>query len=204
MDEKQNPNQAVLCGMPCAEPVFSHAGRTEAFYTFPLEIERLSGTLDRINILLRESLLPDCRPTRSGFLLVSGEVRSFNNRSGIGNRLLITVFAQELAQPEAAVWENRVELTGTLCKAPTHRVTPMGREICDLMVAVNRRYGRSDYLPCIVWGQNARRTAEWEVGQQLTLSGRIQSRDYIKVTEDGSVTRTAYEISVSEIEKASF
>ena len=97
--------------------------------------------------------------SRAGLIRIAGEVRSFNNHSGEGSKLVISVFARELSPPETPVWVNEVELTGTLCKSPNRRTTPMGREICDLMLAVNRLYGRSDYLPCIVWGQNARRAA---------------------------------------------
>ena len=199
MDELQTNNRVFLCGAPLGEPVFSHLGRQERFYQFPLEVMRLSGAADRLNIVLRESQLPDVKPARSGLLEVWGELRSFNNRSGVGHRLVITVFARGLYPASEALWENRVELSGTLCKAPVLRVTPMGREICDLLVAVNRPYGRSDYLPCIVWGANARKAAEWGVGQTVELSGRIQSRDYIKNRDGQAVKLTAYEVSASEI-----
>lgn len=195
-------NKAVLCGAPLAEPVFSHISRQEQFYTFPLEVARLSGNVDRLNVILREDLLECFHPSRAGLLRIDGELRSFNNRSGQGSRLVITVFARELAPPDGAMWINEVELTGTLCKPPNHRTTPMGREICDLMVAVNRHYGRSDYLPCIVWGQNARTAALWTVGQRVHILGRIQSREYVKNLPDGAVTRTAFEVSVTNIECA--
>ena len=162
MDEMQTNNRVILCGTPLSSPVFSHASRLEPFYTFPLEVARLSGTVDTINVLLREELLPELKPSRAGLIRIAGEVRSFNNHSGEGSKLVISVFARELSPPETPVWVNEVELTGTLCKSPNRRTTPMGREICDLMLAVNRLYGRSDYLPCIVWGQNARRAALWD------------------------------------------
>ena len=182
MDEMQTHNRVILCGTPLSSPVFSHASRLEPFYTFPLEVARLSGTVDTINVLLREELLPDLKPSRAGLIRIAGEVRSFNNHSGEGSKLVISVFARELSPPETPVWVNEVELTGTLCKSPNRRTTPMGREICDLMLAVNRLYGRSDYLPCIVWGQNARRAALWDVGTRVHLLGRIQSREYIKIS----------------------
>ena len=141
----------------------------------------------------------DLKPSRAGLIRIAGEVRSFNNHSGEGSKLVISVFARELSPPETPVWVNEVELTGTLCKSPNRRTTPMGREICDLMLAVNRLYGRSDYLPCIVWGQNARRAALWDVGTRVHLLGRIQSREYIKNLDGQAVRRTAYEISVSDI-----
>ena len=202
MDMMQTTNKAILCGAPLSDPVFSHTSRQERFYAFPLEVSRLSGNVDRLNIILREDLLPDFKPSRAGLLRVAGELRSFNNRSGEGSRLVITVFARELSQPETAIWANEVELTGALCKSPNHRTTPMGREICDLMLAVNRHYGRSDYLPCIAWGQNARTAAQWEVGQRVHIHGRIQSRDYIKNLDGTPITRTAFEVSVTDIRPA--
>ena len=199
MDEKRN-NSVLLRGSPAGECVFSHQSRSERFYSLPLEVTRLSGTSDRIHLILREEQLSQVRPSRAGLVEVHGELRSFNNRSGEGSRLVITVFAREIITPEEAVWENRVELTGTLCKAPNYRTTPLGREICDLMLAVNRVYGRSDYLPCIAWGQNARRAAQWDVGTRVWLLGRLQSRDYIKNLDGAAVRRTAFEVSVTEIE----
>ena len=199
MDEFMTSNRAVLCGTPLSEPVFSHSARHESFYTFPIEVARLSGVSDTLNVLLRESLLPDVRPSRAGLLEVTGELRSFNNRSGEGNRLVITIFAQELAPPETAEWVNEIELSGAICKAPNYRTTPLGREICDLMLAVSRHYGRSDYIPCIVWGVNARRAALWSIGTSVHVIGRLQSREYTKNFETGAVRRTAYEVSVSDI-----
>lgn len=202
MDIMETTNKAILCGTPLSEPILSHTSRQEQFYTFPLEVARLSGNVDRLNIILREELLPDFQPSRAGLLEITGELRSFNNRSGEGSRLVITVFAQELRQPDTAMWVNEIHLTGTLCKLPNHRTTPMGREICDLLVAVNRHYGRSDYLPCIAWGQNARTAATWQVGQRVHILGRIQSREYVKNLPDGAVTKTAYEVSVTHIHPA--
>lgn len=199
MDETQTNNHVILCGAPVSEPVFSHESRSEPFYTFPLDVARLSGTVDRINILLRRSLLVELRPSPAGLTGVEGELRSFNNRGGQGSRLVISVFARSLWTPEEQIWENRVELTGALCKPPTHRTTPMGREIADLMVAVNRPYGRSDYLPCIAWGQTARMAAEWPVGARVHLTGRIQSREYIKNLDGQAIRRVAYEVSVAEL-----
>ncbi len=199
MDETILNNAVSLTGVPCGVPAFSHESRGEPFYTLPLAVERLSGYRDRLNITLREELLPAIRDTRESMLHITGELRSFNNRSGEGSKLVITVFAQRIEPPEEAVWENSVELTGTLCKPPNLRLTPREREICDLMLAVNRHYGRSDYLPCIAWGLNARRASQWAVGNRLSLRGRIQSRDYIKVLEEGCVTRTAFEVSASEL-----
>lgn len=201
MDEIRSSNRVFLCGTPVSAPQFSHESRGERFLTFPMEISRLSGTMDRINIILREGLSDKLCPSRAGLLEVLGELRSFNNRTGNGSRLVITVFARELATPAAATWENAVELEGALCKTPTHRSTPMGREISDLLLAVNRPYGRSDYLPCIAWGRLARQAAGWPVGTHLRILGRIQSREYIKNLDGEAVRRVAYEVSASQIEE---
>ena len=200
MDETQSNNRVFLCGLPVGEAVLSHETRGQRFYSFPLEVSRLSGTMDRINVLLREEMLPCLRPSKAGLLSVTGQLRSFNNRSGNGSRLVITVFAADLGPAPAAEWENSVELEGTLCRAPKYRSTPLGREITDLMLAVNRPYRRSDYLPCIAWGRNARRAASWTVGTRVRAAGRIQSREYIKNTDSQAVKRVAYEVSLSEID----
>ena len=200
MDESAN-NRIFLRGTPLAEPVYSHKSRDDVFYTFPIETVRLSGTADRLNVILRESLLPDLKPSRAGLVEVEGEIRTFNNRSGQGSRLVITVFARSLFPGSEPVWENRAELTGTICRQPTHRLTPVGREITDLLLAVNRPYGRSDYLPCIAWGQNARLVSTWNVGDKVRLTGRLQSRDYIKNLGGSDQRRVAYEVSVSEISR---
>ena len=131
---------------------------------------------------------------------VTGEVRSFNNRSGEGNRLIITVFARNISLSDEPD-HNHVTLTGTLCKKPTLRATPMGREICDMMLAVNRRYGRSDYLPCIAWGLRARECAHWDVGTRVAVEGRLQSRNYIKTVDGVPVEKTAFEVSVTNAEE---
>ena len=193
-------NQVRLVGVPAGRPAYSHSSRGIDFFSFPLCVQRLSGNSDTLNILLRREQLETLEVADQGKLCVTGEVRSFNSRRSTGARLVITVLARELGFCDEED-DNRVFLTGTLCKAPVLRSTPMGREICDLMLAVNRRYGRSDYLPCICWGALARRAALWPVGQRLQLSGRLQSRDYRKLTEQGLETRTAYEVSAMEIEE---
>lgn len=200
MDEILPCNHVFLRGVPAGEPAYSHQSREIRFFSFPLEVERLSGTADRLNVILRESQLQDLRPSRAGLVEAEGELRSFNNRSGEGHRLVITVFARTIRPGAVPEWSNHVELTGTLCKPPNRRTTPLGREICDLMLAVNRTYGRSDYLPCIAWGATARAARAWDVGQKLELTGRIQSREYIKLSPAGDSSRqTAYEVSAAHI-----
>lgn len=198
MDENISRNIAQLCGVIAAAPVFSHSGRGESFYTFPLEVARLSGTTDRINIIVRDELMESVALNEAEKLCVKGELRSFNNKSGEGAKLVITVFAKELYLCDDDDL-NEVHLVGTLCKKPNLRMTPMGRDICDLMLAVNRRYGRSDYLPCITWGLKAREAAEWDTGTMVTLDGRIQSRSYIKIVGGDPVEKTAFEVSVTDI-----
>ena len=198
MDENVSSNLAVLCGTVAAAPVYSHSSRSESFYTFPLEIMRLSGTADRINVILRSELLESLEVSCDEKLRVIGELRSFNNKSGEGAKLVISVYAKEISFCGDED-ENRIRLIGTLCKKPKLRSTPMGRDICDLMLAVNRRYGRSDYLPCITWGLKARTAAEWDVGTVVELEGRIQSRSYIKLIDEQPVEKTAFEVSVTEI-----
>lgn len=201
MDMTLSNNYVRLCGVMGRAPEYSHTSRGQDFFTFPLEVLRLSGNCDRVNVILRRELLESTEAAESERILVTGQLRTFNNRHGEGARLVISVFAKELClcdEPDS----NLVELCGTLCKSPNLRCTPMGRDICDLMLAVNRHYGRSDYLPCICWGVKAREAALWDVGMKIRLRGRIQSRQYIKLSEEGAVEKTAFEVSVTEAEPA--
>ena len=201
MDTLGRNNYARLRGTLAGPVILSHQNRQERFYRFPLRTERLSGTEDVVNVLARERLLQTDLPVAKR-LDVSGEIRTFNNASGVGAKLVISLFARRLTLSDEDTDENLVLLTGTICKPPVLRRTPLGREICDLMLAVNRHYGRSDYLPCLVWGERAHSVAEWTVGTLVSLTGRFQSRAYHKLLPDGTVTeRTAYEISAAEIER---
>lgn len=201
MDMISPTNYTRLCGTMAAKPAYSHSSRGQEFYIFPLEVTRLSGNCDTINIIARPELLAAVETEERTHICVEGELRTFNNRRGEGAKLVITVFARQIYLTDESDG-NEVALTGTLCKAPNLRSTPMGRDICDLMLAVNRHYGRSDYLPCICWGLKARQSAQWGVGTQVHLTGRIQSRKYIKLNENGAEEKTAYEVSVTEIEEA--
>lgn len=160
----------------------------------------LSGAEDRVNVVASAALLERCPLTEGEELSVEGEVRSFNNRSGVGSPAGDLGLRQTDA-PEPGEEENRLRLTGTLCKVPVYRRTPLGRDICDLMLAVNRRYGRTDYLPCIAWGSLARRCAELAPGNRVELEGRLQSRVYTKRLGETSEERTAFEVSVSVLER---
>lgn len=198
MDMTASNNYTKLCGVIAAAPVYSHSSRGQQFYTFPLEVQRLSGNIDTVNIIARPELLDVLIDEEHSKICVVGQLRTFNNRHGEGAKLVISVFAREIylgSEDDC----NVVRLSGTICKVPTLRCTPMGRDICDLMVAVNRHYGRSDYLPCICWGVKAKEAAQWDVGTRLELEGRIQSRHYIKLTDEGPVEKTAYEVSVTEL-----
>ena len=202
MDMTQENNQVRLCGTMAGPPRYSHSAGGQDFYLFPLEVRRLSGSSDVLNIILRREQLEAGGAEERERLLVTGEVRSFNNRHGEGARLVLTVLARSLELTDEPD-DNRVSLVGTLCKAPNPRVTPLGRDVCDLLLAVNRRTGRSDYLPCICWGSRAREASRWTVGTVLRLEGRFQSRSYLKLREDGLERRVAFEVSASEIERLS-
>lgn len=198
MDMTYENNLIRLCGRIAGAPVYSHSGRGEKFYTFPLEIRRLSGNTDTINIVVRETQLKLLEAAPDEKLCLTGQLRTYNNRRGFGAKLVITVLAKELYFCGADD-ENSVILRGTLCKEPNLRTTPMGRDICDLMLAVNRSYGRSDYLPCICWGVKAREAARWSVGTPVKLEGRIQSRRYIKLIDGQPTEKTAFEISAVDV-----
>ena len=192
-------NQILLRGTLSQLPRFSHENHGKRFYDFSLEVERLSGTVDILPIIMPEQVL--CQMDLSGgdMLEILGQIRTFNNHSEEGRKLIISVYAQTLAACEG-VCINEVELTGTICKPPVCRMTPLGRQICDVMLAVNRAYRRADYIPCILWGQTARLAASCNVGDVLHLTGRLQSRQYIKVQDGESLTRTAYEVSAMTAE----
>ena len=193
----QTRNEVLLEGTPLDAPQFSHENHGTRFYRFFLEVPRLSGTPDTLPVLLPEVLLPQI--PGNGPLQIRGQLRSFNNRSGVGSRLVITLYAKAL-RPWEGEDENQLLLAGVLCKPPVLRRTPLGRDICDLMLAVSRRYGRADYLPVIAWGQLAVRAARLQVGDPLSLEGRVQSRAYRKVLEDGSIQdRVAYEVSAMHL-----
>ena len=194
----RNQNYVELWGIAGASPEFSHENHGEQFYRFPLRVERLSGQCDTPVILSPLSVLSMTEVSPGAPLRIVGQLRSFNNRSGHGSRLIISVFAQSIEPCEGGHF-NRILLSGILCKPPTLRRTPLGRSICDMILAVNRHYGRADYLPCIAWGQVASQVAQMQVGERLTLEGRVQSRTYIKQLDGGSEERTAYEVSVMQL-----
>jgi len=200
MEKDIMANTIRLCGTVDGKANFSHVSRNRKFYVFPIRIPRLSGAEDIINVVCDEELMRSIEPNEHSMLRVQGELRSYNNKSGVGNKLLIFVYAGELTFCDDEP-ENQVTLKGTVCKQPSLRLTPLGREICDILIAVNRPFGRSDYLPCISWGQNAREASLWSVGDSVELEGRVQSRSYIKNSDGVQERKTAYEVSASAIEK---
>ena len=200
MQSNWNENRILLRGRLEGRPRWSHSNHGTRYYILPLGVCRLSGTEDHLNVVVSQTQLEAVCPRPGEQLTVRGEVRTFNNRSGVGRRLVVTVFARELSREEGTD-ENRLELSGTLCKPPCLRSTPLGRTICDLILAVNRRYGRADYLPCIAWGSLAHRCGSLEVGDTVCLSGRLQSRIYTKQVEEGVEERVAFEVSVMSMEE---
>ena len=193
-----NINRIFLRGRLAAPPAPSHVNHGVEYFTLPLAVRRLSGAEDRLNVTAAREQLEGLALELGGLLTVHGEVRTFNNRSGVGSRLVVSVFARELNQEEGEE-ENRLELSGTLCKPPSLRSTPLGRTICDMILDVNRRYGRADYLPCIAWGSLAYRCGAMEVGDRLSLEGRLQSRVYTKEVNGQPQERTAFEVSVMSL-----
>ena len=199
MQTNWNENRIILHGYVDSVPELSHVNHGESYYIFSFAATRLSGTVDRLNAVIPSSLLVQTPLSRGDEVTLRGEVRSFNNKSGVGSRLVITVFVRDVRR-EQAEDENALVLAGSLCKAPIFRRTPLGRDICDMMLAVNRRYGRTDYLPCIAWGTLARRSGQLRVGDAMRLEGRLQSRQYTKRCGEQCQQRTAYEISVMALE----
>ena len=193
-----NINRIFLRGRLAAPPAPSHVNHGVEYFTLPLAVRRLSGAEDRLNVTAAREQLEGLALELGGLLTVHGEVRTFNNRSGVGSRLVVSVFARELNQEEGEE-ENRLELSGTLCKPPSLRSTPLGRTICDMILAVNRRYGRADYLPCIAWGSLAYRCGSMQVGDRLALEGRLQSRIYTKEVDGRTQERTAFEVSIMSL-----
>ena len=194
-----NTNHITLVGTVGGSAELSHENHGITYFRFPLRVRRLSGVEDVLNVVAEKTLLESGSVRPGETLAVEGEVRSYNNRSGTGSKLVITVFARHMECGREA-HKNDLTLAGVLCKPPLLRRTPLGREICDMMLAVNRRYGRADYLPCIAWGGLAAWCSQLEVGDGLKLNGRLQSREYTKEIGGQRENRTAYEISVMSLE----
>ncbi|MDD7661295.1 MAG: single-stranded DNA-binding protein [Eubacteriales bacterium] len=197
---EETGNSIHLRGHVCQPLQFGHELFGEQFFVTTLRVPRLSGAEDFLPITLSERLLIDEPIAAGSILCLDGQLRSYNKVVEGSGRLLITAFAQRLLPEEDEENPNRVQLTGALCKAPSYRTTPFGREIADLMLAVNRSYGKSDYIPCITWGRTARYAANLKIGDKVQLVGRFQSRNYQKQLPDGTIlNKVAYEVSVSRL-----
>jgi primosomal replication protein N len=203
MENYINNNQASVVGTVEDELAFNHEIYGEKFYTFTLCIPRLSDAADHIKVMVSERLLSDFPIEVGDSVEIDGQFRSYNSYENGDNRLVLTVFAKDIHVPQEESLRNPniLFLNGYVCKPPVYRTTPFGREITDLLIAVNRTYNKSDYIPVIAWGRNARYTKDFEVGQNIKIWGRIQSRVYQKrLSEEEVVSRTAYEVSVSKLE----
>ncbi len=185
---------------------FSHQVYGEGFYLVDVLVKRLSDSEDRIPLMVSERLVDVTQDYEGEYIMVQGQFRSYNRHEEKKNRLVLSVFVRELTFVEEAddsIKTNQIFLDGYICKPPVYRKTPLGREIADLLLAVNRPYGKSDYIPCICWGRNARYASAFEVGGHVLIWGRIQSREYIKkLGENETEKRVAYEVSVSKLEYA--
>ncbi len=201
MENNAENNRGVLSGMVQEAPVFSHSLYGEAFFSFPILVPRLSGAEDIVPGMASERLLP-VLPEQGGALFWTGQLRSYNLQQDGANRLVVTFFARSVEEKDAdAPCINEIMLAGFVCKPPVYRTTPFSREITDVLIAVNRPYHKSDYLPVIVWGRNARFASGLTVGNKILVQGRMQSRPYQKTLADGTVLlRVAYEVSAGMVE----
>ena len=197
-------NQVVVMGTIVSGFVYSHEIFGEGFYMVDVEVERLSDSSDIIPVMISERLLNVENDYRGHKIAVTGQFRSYNRHDEKKNRLILSVFAREvefISSIEESSKSNQIYLDGFICKEPIYRKTPLGREIADLLIAVNRPYGKSDYIPCICWGRNARFASNFVVGSRCAIWGRIQSREYMKkINEEEAEKRVAYEVSVSKLE----
>ncbi|WP_352417909.1 single-stranded DNA-binding protein [Proteiniborus sp.] len=207
-DKVIDTNSITVVGKIITEKEFSHEMYGEGFYSFDLEVPRLSDYSDVLPITISERLLVNMDLKPGVNLVVEGQLRSYNRYQNGSNKLVLTVFARDAYVPETEEElnellkrPNEIFLDGYICKAPVYRTTPFGREITDLLVAVNRPYNKSDYIPCIAWGRNARFCEKLQVGDHIRLWGRIQSREYQKKIGDGEViNKVAFEVSISKLE----
>ena len=200
----ENPNNRIVAAGRLEENLeLSHEVMNEPFYTGTLLVKRLSGAVDRLPVTIPGKLLAVSEIDHEKLMLLSGQVRSYNKVIDGNGRLMVTMFVQSMTDTQENDTMNKVNLTGVLCKPPIYRSTPFGREICDMMLAVNRAFGKSDYIPCIAWGRNAQYASRFQVGDRVRLSGRLQSREYQKLLENGEyMVRNAYEVSAFTLESA--
>lgn len=194
-------NVARIGGIVISDLEFSHEIYDEKFYKFCVEVERLSDLKDTLPVIVSERVIDINNLKIGDAVLVEGQFRSYNELNDVKSKLVLSIFAKEvsMANKEEISKINDIVLEGFICKKPIYRKTPLGREISDMLIAVNRSYKKSDYIPCILWGRNAKYSETLEVGTKVKLSGRIQAREYEKKQLDGSIVKhTAYEVSVSK------
>lgn len=192
-------NQITLRGTLLSFPQYSHENHGHVFHRFTLEVPRLSGTVDLLPVVAEESIVRNIDPSGGSMITVTGQIRSHNIRHNGVRHLLIFVFASSIVAEEGEPI-NDVIVEGFLCREPTFRRTPLGREICDAMLAVPRAYRRADYLPCILWGRIAQEISQCHTRDSIRIYGRLQSRNYTKLTDEGPIERTAYEVSALRAE----
>lgn len=205
MEEKGlETNSAILIGVVLSSPLISHKSYGETFYSFSMGVDRKSGYRDMIQIIVSERLVWNMEFEPGCLVEVLGQIRTYNEEQEGRNKLNIVVFAREfrLCDEDSKIeHENKITLEGFICKKPIGRISPLGREICDIMLAVNRMYNKSDYIPCIAWGRNAGYASSLSVGTKISITGRIQSREYRKRDSEGDVTiKIAYEVSILKLE----
>ena len=197
-------NQVMIAGEIISDFTFSHEVYGEGFYMVDVAVNRLSNFADYIPVMVSERLLDVSKDWKGQYISVVGQFRSYNRHEEKKNRLVLSVFARELSlvqEVDEDVKSNQIFLDGYICKEPIYRKTPLGREIADLLIAVNRSYGKSDYIPCICWGRNARFASGLEIGSHIRIKGMVQSRQYIKkLDNDRTEERVAYEVSISRLE----
>ncbi len=204
MENYVNNNRVEIWGTISGDAEFSHEIYGEKFFIFTMDIPRLSGIYDSIKIMVSERLTSDVPLLSGDRVKIIGQFRSYNSSENGANRLILTVFARDILKDGFDEENpNSIYLNGYICKQPVYRTTPFGREITDMLLAVNRTYNKSDYIPVIAWGRNARFCKNLNVGDNVRIRGRIQSREYQKKLDDDEIiTKTAYEVSVSKLEVA--
>ncbi|HEY8363088.1 MAG TPA: single-stranded DNA-binding protein [Tissierellaceae bacterium] len=207
LDNLKETNMVKLVGKIASEKTFSHEIYGEGFYNVFLEIPRLSEAVDLLPVTISERLIVNMDLSIGTYVIIEGQLRSYNRLIDNSNKLILTIFAKDIYIPdekelkEAIRKPNEIFLDGYICKKPVYRTTPFGREITDLLIAVNRAYNKSDYIPCIAWGRNARFCQNMLVGDHIKVWGRVQSREYQKKLPSGKIeTRIAYEVSISRLE----
>ncbi len=204
VDKVIENNRVSIIGEIVSEFRFSHEVFGEGFYITDVAVSRLSDMFDTIPLMVSERLVDVTQDLRGKLVGASGQFRSYNRHEGTRNKLVLSIFVREwqlVDENTESGKTNQIFLDGFICKSPVYRKTPLGREISDLLIAVNRPYGKSDYIPCIAWGRNARFASSFEVGGRIQIWGRVQSRDYVKkISEEETEKHTAYEVSVSKLE----